>query len=47
MEVIHIKYLGVILTKQVKGLYGRTSNLRRKKLKRYQMMERSPMLMDQ
>jgi hypothetical protein len=43
----NIKYLGVTLTKQVKDLYDKNSkSLKKKNLRRYQTMERSPMLID-
>jgi len=42
----NMKYLGVMLTKQVKDLYDKNFSLRRKKLKKTSEMERSTMLMD-
>ena len=40
----NIKYIGVTLSKQIKGLYDK--NFKSLKKERYQKMEKSPMLKD-
>ena len=42
----NIKYLGVILTKQVKDLYNKNFQVSEERIRRSQKMERSPILMD-
>jgi hypothetical protein len=42
----NIKYLGVIITKEVKDLYGKNFKSLKKEIKEDKKMERSPMLMD-
>jgi hypothetical protein len=42
----NITYLGATLTKQVKDLYDKNFKSLKKKMTRYQRMERYPMLVD-